>query len=95
MLNRFADFVDPFSLHENLPWLQHIAGVDLEQARGVQNDGRGRGRLLGGCDACPRDCAKTRDAEMEKDFSHGYEYNKRRRSRRESRWQWAGIRLEA
>jgi hypothetical protein len=39
------DFDDAFALHQDLPWLEHAPGLDIEQARRVQHDWMGRGVL--------------------------------------------------
>ena len=50
MVDRCADSADALALDQNLAGLEQVSGIDLEQARGVEHDGRCRGnrRLLRG-----------------------------------------------
>ena len=47
MVDRCAYGLDALAFDENLAGLEHVAGIDLKQPRGVEDDGRGC-RLLGG-----------------------------------------------
>jgi hypothetical protein len=49
VVDRCADGSNAIALHEDFARLEQRAGIDLEQARGVQDDGR---RGLGGGYAC-------------------------------------------
>ena len=50
MVDRSADGADALALDENFAGLEQGSGVDLKQAGGVEDDGRGGG-LLGEGDA--------------------------------------------
>ncbi len=102
MLNGLAHFANAFALDEDFSRLQYAARIHLEQSRGMQNDGSCW--LLGECDACAKESAEAQDADAESSFSHGYEYNKRRRKpcprgpldrsasgRQGQRWLWCAI----
>jgi hypothetical protein len=53
MLNRLADLANALAIHEDFARLKNVAGVYLEQARGVQHDGSG-GLLGGRCQSASR-----------------------------------------
>ena len=72
MVDRGADGANAISLDQNFAGLEQGSGIHLEQARGVENDGRG-GWLLCGCDdrhegEC---CAKGKDTKALKKSWHG------------------------
>jgi hypothetical protein len=48
MVNRGADGANAVALNQDFARLEDLAGIDLKQAGGVEDDGRGR--LLGGGD---------------------------------------------
>jgi hypothetical protein len=50
MLHSRSHGLDALALHQNLAGLEHVSGIDLKQARGVQDDGRGGWLLrIGDC----------------------------------------------
>jgi hypothetical protein len=72
MIDRSADGADAVAFDQDFAGLKECARVDLEQSRGVENDGRGSRCLRGGEAGNGADGQKSKACRR---FEHGYEYS--------------------
>jgi hypothetical protein len=72
MINRLPNGANAISLDQNFAGLEQGSGVNLEQARGVEDDGRGGWLLCGGEGRrdCER-CAKKKGTKALRETRHG------------------------
>jgi hypothetical protein len=71
MVNGDAYGANAIALDQNFAWLEQGAGVHLEQAGGVEDDGCGGWLLGGGGKGQTQTYAESKAAEALKKFQHG------------------------